>query len=59
MRGGPSFDHLVRPQQQQRRDREAERLRGLEVHDQIELDRLLDRKIRKPDRLSFRTETSR
>jgi hypothetical protein len=37
-----SLDHLVRPRQQRRRDREAERLGGLEVHDQCELCRLLD-----------------
>ena len=30
-----SFDDVIRPQQQQRRDREAERLRRLEVDDQF------------------------
>jgi hypothetical protein len=30
------------PAQQRRRDRQAERLRGLEVDDQLELGRLLD-----------------
>jgi len=34
--------HLVRPKQQQRRDRQAERLRGLEVDDELELGWLLD-----------------
>ena len=37
------LDNLVRPQQQRLRDREAQRLRGLEVDNQLELDRLLDR----------------
>ena len=31
--GGGSLDHLIGPQQQRRRDREAERFRGLEVDD--------------------------
>src|SRR5207245_2196042 len=39
------FDHLVRSQQQRRRDRQAERLRRLEVDDQLELRRLLDGKV--------------
>src|SRR5713101_5743230 len=38
-----SFYELIRPQQQRRRDRQAERLRGLEVDDQLELRRLFDR----------------
>src|SRR5262245_40555930 len=37
-----SLDHLVRPPQQRRRDRQAERLGGLEVDDQLELGGLLD-----------------
>jgi len=38
-----SFNHLIRPQQQQRRrNREAEGLRSLEIHDQLELGRLFD-----------------
>ena len=42
-RGPPApLDHLIRPQQQRRRDRQAERLGGLEVDDQLELGRLLD-----------------
>jgi hypothetical protein len=36
------FDDLVRPPQHRRRDREAERLGGFEVDDQLELRRLLD-----------------
>jgi hypothetical protein len=39
------IDHLIRPQQQRRRDREAERLRGLEVDNEVELGRLLNRKV--------------
>ena len=39
------FDHLIRPRQQRRRDREAEGLGGLEVDDQLELRGLFDRKI--------------
>ena len=38
-------DHLVRPQQQRLRDREAERLGGLEIDDQLEFRRLLDGQI--------------
>src|SRR4030095_5556040 len=38
----PSFDHLVRPQQQRLRGREAKGFRGLEVDDQLELRGLLD-----------------
>src|SRR5690242_20723019 len=39
------LDHLIRPRQERRRDRQAEGLGGLEVHDQIELCRLLDREV--------------
>src|SRR5262249_48298773 len=42
MRVGRSLDHLIRPRQQRRGDRQAERLGGLEVDDQLELGRLLD-----------------
>jgi hypothetical protein len=34
------LDHLVRPPEQRRRDRQAERLRGLEVDDEFEARRL-------------------
>ena len=40
-----SFNDLIRPQQQRRRDSEAERLGGLEVDHQLELRGLLDRKV--------------
>src|SRR3989442_138686 len=40
-----SFNHLVRSQQQRRRDRKAQGFRGLEVDDGLELRRLFDRKI--------------
>jgi len=39
------IDHLIRPQQQRRRDRQAERLGGLEVDDEFEFRWLLYRKI--------------
>src|ERR1700730_1343829 len=39
------MDHLIRPPQQRRRNRQAERLRGLEVDDEVELRGLLDGKI--------------
>jgi hypothetical protein len=35
-RAARSLDHLVRPQQHRRRDRQAERLGGLEVDDELE-----------------------
>ena len=38
----PSLDHLIRPLQERRRDRQAEGLGGLEVDDQLELGGLLD-----------------
>ena len=40
------LNHRVRAQQQRLRDREAERLGGLEIDEQLELRGLLDRKIR-------------
>ena len=45
------FDDLVRPQQQRLRDCQAERLRGLQVYDQLELCWLLDGKIGGPGTL--------
>src|SRR5262249_46402946 len=39
------LDHLIRPQQQIARDREAKCLRRLQVDYQLELRRLLDRKV--------------
>jgi hypothetical protein len=36
------FNHLIRPQQQRRRDGEVKRFCGLEVDHQLELRRLLD-----------------
>jgi hypothetical protein len=42
---GALLDHLGRPQQRRRRDREAQRFGGLEVDDQLELGGLLDGEI--------------
>src|SRR5467141_1888068 len=39
---GRSLNHLIRPLQERRRDRQAERLGGLHVDDQLELRGLLD-----------------
>src|SRR5262245_4876930 len=39
---GSSLDYLLRPRKDRRRDREAERLRGLQVDDEVELRGLLD-----------------
>ena len=38
-------DHLVHPEEEQRRDGEAERPGGLQVDHQLELRRLLDRQV--------------
>src|ERR1700730_17418672 len=40
-----SFDDIVGEGEERRRDCEAERLRGLEVNDQLEFRRLLDREV--------------
>jgi len=40
-----SLDHLVRPLQERRRDRQAEGLGGLEVDDEVEPIELLNRQI--------------
>jgi hypothetical protein len=45
MCAGRSLDDLIRPPQQRRRDRQAERFGGLEVDDHLELRRLRDREI--------------
>src|SRR5262249_60804762 len=45
--GYPLFDHLIRPQQQRRRDGEAEGLGGLQIDDELELGGLLDGKVRR------------
>src|SRR5262245_10149561 len=45
--GGPSLEDLIRPRQQRGRDREAERLGGLEVDDEFKLGRLFDGKVRR------------
>src|SRR6266851_6332169 len=39
------LDHLIRPLQERRRDRQAEGLGGLEIDDEFILGRLLDRKV--------------
>src|SRR5437667_8713987 len=51
LRSFRSFDDLIRPQQQRARDGHAERLRGLEIEDQLELGGLLDGQIGRPGAL--------
>ena len=41
----PLLDHLIRPLQERRRDRQAKRLGGLQVDDQLKLGHLLDGEI--------------
>jgi hypothetical protein len=41
----PLLDHLIRPLQERRRDRQAKRLGGLEVDHQLELRGLLEREV--------------
>ena len=43
--GSASFDHLVGKREKRRRDRQPERLGGLQIDDELELDRRLDRQI--------------
>src|SRR5262249_41373665 len=43
-----SLDHLIRPRQQRRRDRQPERPGRLEVDHQLESGRLLDRQVAGP-----------
>ena len=43
--GHPLFDHLVGEGEQRRRNRQAERLGDLQIDDEIEFNRLLDRQI--------------
>src|SRR2546423_9914533 len=45
-RRGDSFNHLIRPQQQRWRDRQAEGFGGLGIYDELELRRLLNGKVR-------------
>ena len=42
---GPSLNHLIRPLEERRRDREPERLRLLQVDHELDLRGLLDREI--------------
>ena len=53
-----SFDHLIGASEESRRDLEAEGLRGLEVNDQVEPGRLLDRKISWPRALQDLVDVS-
>src|ERR1022692_2129106 len=46
-----SLNHLVRAHNHRLRDRQAQRLRCLEIDDQLELRRLLDRKVPRPGAL--------
>src|SRR5205823_14537068 len=41
----PSLDHLISPEQQRLRDRQPERLRRLEIDDQLKLRSLTDREV--------------
>ena len=57
-----SFDHLVGAGQQRRRHLDAERLRGGQIDNQLELGRLLDRKVgglRPPQNLSIKSPARR
>jgi hypothetical protein len=42
---GQLFDHLVGAAEQRQRDGEAQRFCGLEIHDQLDLRGLLDRRV--------------
>ena len=39
------LDHLIRPHQHVRRNRQADLLRGFEIDDELKLRRLLDRQV--------------
>src|SRR5215470_15641985 len=52
MLDAPLLDHLIRPGQQRRRNRQAKRLGGLEVDDEFKSCRLLNRKIGRPRTLA-------
>jgi hypothetical protein len=51
MRSDPLFNHLIRPLQERRRDRQTEGLGGLEVDHEFELRRLLDGQVGGPGAL--------
>jgi hypothetical protein len=56
------FDHLVGAGKQRRGDIKAERLGGLDIDGQLELGRLLDRKVRRrgplEDAINIRSRTA-
>src|SRR5262245_39118193 len=59
--GAHSLNHLVRARQNRRRDRDSERLSGLEIDDQFDLRGLLDWQVarfRAPENLGYITSRS-